>query len=88
MAAMMAVNEFPELLTLTDNTSNDYVTARTGGENVHNLLLRRPAGQQTAGCVEVSPPARLRGMRDPNFLVSPTAKSPRGLLLHLVTRRT
>jgi len=88
MAAMMAVNEFPELLTLTDNTSNDYVTVRTGGENAHHVFLKRTAGQQTTGRVELSSPARLHVALDPNFVVSPTAKSPRGLLMLLVTQRT
>ena len=87
-AAMMAANEFPELLTLTDNVSNDYVTVCTRAESAPQVAIKRPAGQLTAAPVALCPPVGLRLAAASNFLISSTAKSPRSLLLLLVTQRT
>lgn len=88
MAALMAANEFPELLTLTDNTSNDYLSVRTRGENGPHVIVKRPSGQFRAEPVLFRPPAQSRVAAASNFLISSTAKSPRSLLLLLVTQRT
>jgi hypothetical protein len=86
MAAMMAANEFPELLTLTDNTTNDYVSVLSQSNG--QPPIRDPAGQLTAAAVVFNLPARLRAAADSGFLLSPTAKSPNRLLQLLATQRT
>jgi hypothetical protein len=87
-AVMMAVNEFPELFTLTDNTANDYVSARSQSEAPPQTVVKERAGQLLAAAVAFCLPIRLHVAAASNFLVSSTAKSPRSLLLLLVTQRT
>jgi hypothetical protein len=88
MAAMMAFNEFPELLTLTDNVTNDYVSVRSRSESSHQIVVQESTDQLTAVPMVFNPPVQLRVAADSNFLLSPAAKSPGGLLLLLVTQRT
>jgi len=88
MAAMMAANEFPELLTLTDNTTNDYVSVQRRSDNSQQIVIQRSTTQLTAVPVAFNPPVGLLVTADSNFLLSPAAKSPGGLLLLLVTQRT
>jgi len=87
VAALMAVNEVPELLTLTDNVSNDYVSVRTETESPRHRLVKERTRQLTATSVIFNAPVRLRAATACNFLFSSTAKSPRSLLLLLVTQR-
>ena len=87
VAALMAVNEIPELLTLTDNVTNDYVSVRAETENPRNGVVKQPTCQRTDGSVVFNPAVRLRVATACNFLFSSTAKSPRSLLLLLVTQR-
>jgi hypothetical protein len=86
-AAMMAVNEFPELLTLTDNTSNDYVSVRIGYERARPGVVKDPVPQATAAPLVFTAPVGLCVTAASDFLRSSTAKSPRSLLLLLVTHR-
>jgi hypothetical protein len=88
MAAMMALNEFPELLTLTDNTTNDYVSVQRRSDSSHQIVVQRSAAQLTAAPAVFNPPVQLQVLAASNFLLSPAAKSPGGLLLLLVTQRT
>jgi hypothetical protein len=88
MAAMMAFNEFPELLTLTDNVTNDYVSVRSRSESSHQIVVQKSSGQLTAVPAVFNAPVQLRVAAASNFLISATAKSPRSLLLLLVTQRT
>lgn len=88
MAAMMAANEFPELVTLTDNTTNDYVSVLRQSNDQPPIVIRDPTGQLTAAAVVFNLPARLRAAADSSFLLSPTAKSPNRLLQLLATQRT
>ena len=88
LAAMMAFNELPELLTLTDNVNNDYVSVRSRSESPHHIVVQKSKGQLAAVPVVFSPPVQLRVAADSKFLLSATAKSQRSLLLLLVTQRT
>jgi len=88
VAALMAVNEVPELLTLTDNVTNDYVSVRVERVSPHFRVVKDPAYQLTAASAVFSLPVRLRVATASNFLFSSTAKSPRSLLFLLVTQRT
>jgi len=88
MAAMMALNEVPELLTLTDNTTNDYVSVQKRSDSSHQVVVQRSAAQVTATPAVVHPPIQSEVLAASNFLLSPAAKSPGGLLLLLVTQRT
>ena len=88
MAAIMAANEFPELLTLTDNTNNDYVSVRSQSQGQPPVVIKDPAGRLTAAPVVFSLPVRLRAAADSSFLRSPTAKSPNRLLQLLASQRT
>ena len=87
VAALMAVNEVPELLTLTDNVSNDYVSVRIGTESPRQGVVKDQTRQVTAAPVVFNLPVRLRVATACNFLFSTPARSPRGLLLLLVTQR-
>jgi len=86
VAVLMAFSEFPELLTLTDNVTNDY-TLRIGSERPHAGVVKDSRREATAPPVVPGLPVRLRVATIANFLHSPAAKSPRGLLLLLVTQR-
>jgi hypothetical protein len=88
MAVMMAFNEFPELLTLTDNVTNDYVSARSRSDTSRQIVAQKSPGQLTAVPAVFNPPVRLRVAAASNFLLSTAAKAPGSLLLLLVTRRT
>ncbi len=88
VAALMAVNEVPELLTLTDDVTNDFVSVRAERVSPHFRVVKDPARQLAAAPVVFNLPVRLRVATASNFLVSSTAKSPRSLLLLLVTQRT
>jgi hypothetical protein len=88
MAAIMAANELPELLSLTDNTTNDYVFVRSQSHGQPPVVVKDLAGQLTAAPVVFSLPVRLRAAADSSFLRSPTAKSPNILLLLLAMQRT
>jgi len=88
MATMMALNEFPELLTLTDNVSNDYVSVRIQSEISHHYVAKDFGNQPTAVPVIFNPPVQMRVAAASNFLLSPEAKAPGSLLLLLVTQRT
>ena len=59
-AALMAVNEMPELLTLTDNVSNDYVSVRIGSESLHPGVVKSSTRETTAASVVFSLPVRSR----------------------------
>lgn len=88
MVAMMAANEFPELLTLIDNTTNDYVSVRSQSQGRPPVVIKDPTGLLTAAPVVFSLPVRLRTAADSSFLRSPNAKSPNRLLQLLATQRT
>jgi len=88
MAAMMAVNEFPELLALTDNVNNDYVSVQKRSDSSHQIVIRRSTTQLIAVPVAIFPTVELSVAVDSNFVLAPAAKSPRGLLSLLVTLRT
>jgi hypothetical protein len=88
MAAMMAANELPELLTLTDNTANDYVSVRSQSKSQPPAAIKDAAGKLMAAPVVFNPPARLRVAADSNFLHSATARFPNRLLQLIATQRT
>jgi hypothetical protein len=87
VAALMAVNEVPELLTLTDNVSNDYVSVRAETESPRRDVIKDSTRHLTVAPMVSNPTVRLRVATACNFLFSLTAKSPRSLLLLLVTQR-
>jgi hypothetical protein len=88
VAALMAVNEVPELLTLTDNVTNDFISVRVERVGPHYGVVKDPARQLLAVPSVFNLPVRLHIATASNFLLSSTAKSPRSLLLFLVTQRT
>ena len=85
---MMVANEFPELLTLTDNTTNDYLSVRTESNGQRPAVKKDSAGQLTAAPEGFNLTVRLRAATDSSFLLSPTTKSPNRLLQILTTWRT
>ena len=86
MAALMAVSEMPELLTLTDDVSNDYVFARVGFESPRPGAVKAPS-KATVASAAFNLPVRLLATVASNSLISPAAKALRGLLTLLVTFR-
>jgi hypothetical protein len=87
LAALMAAHELPEILTLTDNTSNDYVSVRAGSQSLLQGVLKQSKRQLPVASVALSLPARLPLATAFNLLFSTGVKSARTLLSLLVTQR-
>lgn len=83
VGGLMALSEAPEILTLTDNVSNDCESVQVAGQSRQRCLVEDSTGKVSHGRVLSSGD---RGSAQ-SFLSSPSLESSRSLLLLLVTQR-
>jgi hypothetical protein len=83
----MALSEAPEILALTDNASNDYLAVRMGRVSQRTSVVKEPTHQVTPQHLVVGMSKGERDVAAHSFLLSRYTKSPRSLLLLLVTQR-
>jgi len=87
VGGLMAFSEVPEILTLTDNVSNDCESVRVAHRTSHPGLIKDPTRQAAPAHAFFSASNEDRDTSAHNFLRSPSAKAARSLLLLLVSQR-
>ena len=87
VGALMAVSEAPEILTLTDNASNDYLSVRIGRVSPRTSIVKDATHEATSPHVLFGAPYGERDVAAHSFLLSRSSTSPLSLLLLLVTHR-
>jgi len=87
VGALMAVSEAPEILTLTDNTSNDYLSVQIRRVSPRTSLVKDVTHEATSPHVLFGAPYGERDVAAHSFLLSRSSTSPRSLLFLLVTQR-
>jgi hypothetical protein len=87
VGALMAISEAPEILTLTDNVTNDYVTVQSGQAIPARGTIKNTTHHVIPADVVFSVPFDVRDSLAHNFLRSASSKAPRSLLLLLVSQR-
>jgi hypothetical protein len=85
VGGLMAVSEAPEILTLSDNVSNDCETVEITRPSARKCAVTDSPRKITPGQPLLSSPAV--GDAVAHELMSPSSRSSRGLLLLLVTQR-
>ena len=87
VGGLMAFSEVPELLSLTDNVSNDCESVRVAHLTSNSGVIKDPTRQATSAHTLFSASVEDRDTSTHNFLRSPSAKAARSLLLLLVSQR-
>jgi hypothetical protein len=87
VGALMAISEAPEILTLTDNVTNDYVTVQSGQAIPARDTIKNTTHHVIPADVVFGVPFDVRNSLAHNFLRSASSKAPRSLLLLLVSQR-
>ena len=87
VGALMAVSEAPEILTLTDNVSNDCVWVQTAQGSARHCVVKDPTRHPPSGRSVYGPPGEGRDGLTQDSLHVTSSKSPRTLLSLLVSQR-
>ena len=87
IGGLMTVSEAPEILTLTDNVTNDCESVQIAQHGARKSIVENATGKTIPAQVLFSISDEDREISAQNFLRSPSAKSPRSLLLLLVSQR-
>jgi len=87
LGATLAVGEAPEILTLTDDVSNDCESVQITRPSSRRRLVEDSPGQAIPAPVMFTDSPDDRGASAHNFLSSPSSRSAGSLLLLLVTQR-
>jgi hypothetical protein len=87
VGALMTVSEAPEILTLTDDASNDYLSISIGRVSPRTSIVKDATDRAISPHVLFGVPSGERDVAAHSFLLSRSSKSPRSLLLLLVTQR-
>src|ERR1035437_1560025 len=85
--ALMGVSEAPEILTLTDNASNDYLAVRIERVSARASIVKDATHEATSPHVLFGAPYGDRDVAAHSLLLSRSSTSPRRLFLLLVTQR-
>jgi hypothetical protein len=87
LATLMAVSEAPEILSLTDDVSNDCESVQIERQSPRRCIVEDSTRQATSSWVLFSLSTRENDALAHNFLLSSSSRSPDSLLLLLTLQR-